>query len=793
MKSYPNWQRINYLPCSPLGDAGEFLTGSKAHIELSRKAASEGMVLLKNDGDLLPFAAGQKLAVFGKAQIDYAKGGGGSGYTYTAYDRNFTEGLEIKEQEGTLFLFKPLSDYYRKAVASLYTAMRERGQTVYAGLIGEPELPDALLNEARAFTDTALVTISRFSRESVDRTGEPYDGDFYLSHEEEAMVRKVLEAFPKVAVILNTGGMMDVTWFKDDPRVQSVLLAWQAGQEGGLAAADILVGEVTPSGHLCDTFADRFSSYPNAEHFNDSPDYLEYAEDIFVGYRYFETFEQAKDKVCYPFGYGLSYTTFATSVPLLSVYSDHYTVTVSVKNTGDRPGKEVIQLYAEAPQGKLGKPSRILIGFKKTRLLAPGEEDTRTLNFTKYQLSSYDDLGKIRKSAYVLEAGEYGFYLGENVRDAKKLPETIMIPETEIIEELTERCRPRRLKERLTAAGTMEALPTDFDTPLPKFYEELCPAEYETPDEVPWKSIKAWKMRPEDVPPQFIDVFNGKVDFEDFFRVLSIEQKISLLGGQPNRGSANTFGFGNIPYYGVPNAMTADGPAGVRISPKAGVKTTAWPTATLLACTFNEDLLFELGEATAEEMAENGFGIWLAPAINIHRNPLCGRNFEYYSEDPYLAGKLAAALVRGVQKHGIAVSVKHFACNNKETNRKECDSRVSERALREIYLKAFEIAVKEGGCWTIMTSYNLVNGVRASENKDLLTGILREEWGFDGVTESDWVTHGLHDREIAAGNNVKMPCGNPKYVLSQYEKGLLSEEEIDRSAKQVLKLLLKLA
>ncbi|MBO4411324.1 MAG: glycoside hydrolase family 3 C-terminal domain-containing protein [Lachnospiraceae bacterium] len=793
MKSYPKWQRINYMPCTPLGDEGEYLTGSTAHIELSRKAAAEGMVLLKNEQNCLPFQKGQKLAVFGKAQIDYAKGGGGSGYTYTAYSRNVTEGLEIKENEGKVQLFAPLSAYYREAVKPLYKAIEETGKVAYPGLIGEPELPDELVKEARAFTDTAVITISRFSRESFDRQGIPGDGDFYLSPAEETMVQKVLASFDRVVVLLNTGGMMDVTWFKDLPKVQGVLLLWQAGMEGGLAAADLLCGDATPSGHLADTFADRFASYPNAEHFNDSPDYLEYGEDIFVGYRYFETFPEAKKHVCYPFGYGLSYTAFETSVPMLSVYPDHYTVTVSIKNTGSRAGKAVIQLYAEAPQGKLGKPSRSLIGFKKTKELQPGEEDTRTLNFTKYQLSSYDDLGKVRKSAYVLEKGEYHFYLGENVRDAKELPETLVIPEDEVIEQLTARCTPKRLKARLTASGEMEALPTDFETPLPPYDTAHCPLEADTPDENNWKRPKLYKLKPEERPIDFAEVAKGNVDFELFFSKLSLEQKISLLGGQPNRGAANTFGFGNLLWFNIPNAMTADGPAGVRITPNAGVNTTAFPCATLLACTFNEALLFEIGEAAAAEMAENGFGIWLAPAINIHRNPLCGRNFEYYSEDPYLAGRLASHLVQGVQKHGIAVSVKHFACNNKETNRKESDSRVSERALREIYLKAFEICVKEGGAWTLMSSYNLINGVRASENKDLLTGILRGEWGFDGVVTTDWVTHGLQDREIAAGNTIKMPCGLPSYVLEQVKSGALSEEDVDREARRVLKLILKLA
>ena len=265
-----------------------------------------------------------------------------------------------------------------------------------------------------------------------------------------------------------------------------------------------------------------------------------------------------------------------------------------------------------------------------------------------------------------------------------------------------------------------------------------------------------------------------------------------MLGGQPNRGPANTFGFGNLSLFGIPNAMTADGPAGLRIQPQCGVCTTAFPCATLLACTWNEGLLYAVGKAAAEEIKENGIGIWLAPAINIHRNPLCGRNFEYYSEDPLVAGTLSGALVRGVQSEGVATSVKHFACNNKETNRRESDSRLSERALREIYLKNFEICVKTAQPWTIMTSYNIINGTRASENKELLTGILRGEWGFEGLVTTDWYTHGEQWKEIAAGNDIKMGCGMPKHTLKMLQDGKLDRQDVISSVKRLLELLLKL-
>ena len=291
---------------------------------------------------------------------------------------------------------------------------------------------------------------------------------------------------------------------------------------------------------------------------------------------------------------------------------------------------------------------------------------------------------------------------------------------------------------------------------------------------------------------RFSDVADGKMTLDEFMDILTLDDCINLLGGQPNTGCANTFGMGNLPEYGVPNVMTADGPAGLRILPKCGVNTTAWPCATLLASTWDEELVEKVGKAGAEEVKENNISIWLTPACNIHRSPLCGRNFEYYSEDPYLAGKTGAAMVRGIQSQHIGASVKHFAANNKETNRKDSDSRVSERALREIYLKQFEIIVKEAHPYTIMSSYNLINGIHASENKELLTGILRDEWGFDGLVTTDWWTFGEHYRETKAGNDIKMAAGYPERIKEAYEKGLITEAEIRLSARRILNMILKI-
>lgn len=778
MKKQPKWQRIRFMPCTPLGEDGRCVTGSQAHIELSRQAGGEGMVLLKNDEKLLPFAPGTRLALFGKGGVDYVKGGGGSGDVTVAYVRNLVEGLGIKQQEGKVELFAPLNDYYTAYMKEQYAQGKEPGRCP------EAPLPAELLEQARSFTDTAVISICRFSGEGWDRTGAAYDGDFYLSREEEALVKAVEAAFPRIAVVLNTGGMMDTLWFKDNPKIQSALLSWQAGMEGGLATADILCGDVCPSGRLTDTFAVNFAAYPSSDTFNESEDYVTYNEDIFVGYRYFETIPGAAEKVCYPFGYGLSYTSFAMQAQA-DMEGENITVHASVCNTGEVSGKQVVQVYAQAPQGQLGKPHRVLVGFAKTRLLSPGEEETVHISFTPYTFASYDDTGAVSKSAWVLEKGEYTFHVGSNVRETQQLTFTYSLAEDRVLEQVQPRCQPRQLDWRLLADGTRGQAENQPALPRPG----MDPA---VPQGLPsdMKPNAGGDIRQTEY--SLMDVFAGKVSLDAFMDTLTLEEMVYMLGGQPNRGVANVWGMGGLYSHGIPCVMTADGPAGVRINAECGVNTTAFPCATLLACTWNEELLEQIGIAAALEVKENGIGSWLAPAMNIHRNPLCGRNFEYYAEDPLVAGRMATAMVKGVQSQGIATSVKHFACNNKEVNRFESDSRLSERALREIYLKGFEIAVKEAQPMTLMSSYNLVNGIRSSENYDLLTGILREEWGFQGLVTTDWWCHGVQYKEIAAGNDIKMPKGNPEHTLQMLREGKLDEASVRTSARRLMELILRL-
>ena len=778
------WGRAWYQPCLPLGGDGTRVTGSQEHIQLSRQAAREGMVLLKNQGRALPLEKGAKLALFGKATMDYVKGGGGSGDVTVAYTRNLYEGLKTKEPQ--VQILEPLADFYRENVSAQYA------QGVVPGFTREPEIPEELLAQAKAWTDTAVISICRFSGEGWDRKGIPGDGDFYLTKEEQEMVETVTGNFDRVIVVLNVGGMVDTSWFFANDRIQAVLLAWQGGIEGGLAAADLLCGEVSPSGKLTDTFAVSFDDYPSSEGFNESEDYVEYTEDIYVGYRYFETISGAAGKVNYPFGYGLSYTSFSREYLGAFLEDGVISVDVRVTNIGGRPGKEVVQLYYGAPQGRLGKPAKELGAFGKTRLLEAGDSQVMRLTMREDSMASYDDLGKVKKSAYVLEAGIYRFWLGGSVREAKEIPFFVEKDEAEIVAQYSEKCAPRALKRRLLSDGTFEEMPQrpERERVLGLAPQDVDKLEGVIPAVLERKQVQL-SQPPAPGTVMLADVAEGKATLDQLIAQLTDEELAELLGGQPNTGVANTYGMGNIPDHRVPNIMTADGPAGLRIQPQCGVCTTAWPCATLLACSWNEDLVYQVGAAGAAEVKENNIGIWLTPAMNIHRSPLCGRNFEYYSEDPLVAGKMGAAMIRGIQSQHIGASMKHFACNNKETNRKASDSRVSERAMREIYLKGFEIAVKEAQPWTIMSSYNLINGCHASENRELLTDILRDEWGFEGAVTTDWWTFAEHYLETKAGNDIKMGCGYPDRLLEALEKGLITRKEMEICGRRILELILK--
>ena len=642
-------------------------------------------------------------------------------------------------------------------------------------MLAEPEIPEKLVNEAKEFTDTAIITVNRYSAEGEDRFNDGKDLYFEISPAEKKMIKIVEDNFSNIIVLLNTGAMIDTSWFSENSKIQAALMIWQGGMEGALATADVLMGEVNPSGKLCDTCAKCFDDYPSSEGYHESEEYVKYTEDIFVGYRYFETVPGKKESVVYPFGYGLSYTTFEFSAPIAFETDGKIFVSISVKNTGDVCGKEVVQLYYSAPKGKITKPSYELCGFKKTKLLAPDEEETLIISFEINDMASFDDMGDIEENAYVLEKGEYKIHIGNSVRNLTELSYKYEINENKIIKNCKPYCAPSRLDKRLTASG-------EYIKPKAKEQKSFSfNCEYANVEKIP-QDKNDYKY--------LIDVVNGKISLDNFISQISAEEMIELLHGQESTGVSNTDGMGGLSKFGIPCPMTIDGPAGVRISPETGIRTTAFPVATMLACTWNTDILEEIGVAGAMECKENNLSIWLTPALNIHRSPLCGRNFEYYSEDPFVSGKMAAAMVRGIQSQNIAAVPKHFACNNKETNRRDSDSVVSQRALREIYLRGFEICIKESEPKLIMSSYNLLNGKRTSENSELLMGILREEWGFRGVVTSDWYNYASKTKEIIAGNDIRMPPTASNDTKEAYAKGEITRNQLAVCVKRLLELIM---
>ncbi len=785
--------RFRYQPCLPLGEDGRRVTASPKHIKLSREAATEGMVLLKNENNALPLKQGEKIALFGKATIEYIKGGGGSGDVHTPYIRNIFDGFAEKQNDGKVSVYMPLVEFYKEYVERESVNVLTQEQinarwdivnnmefcqkrddmtydTFAAMHVKEAEVPDELIKSASEWAETAIITISRFSAEGVDR--RPIGNDYYLSDLEKELIDKACKLFKKVVIVINSGATTDCEYFAENNDVGAVLFAWQGGLEGGSAIADVLCGDVNPSGKLADTIAKSYDCYPCKEEFWESFLHLDYSDDIYVGYRYFETIPGANKHVRYPFGFGLSYTNFDLSEKVCCESDGKIIAVATVKNTGCFAGKEVVQLYYSAPQGLLGKPARELAAFKKTALLAPGESETVVLSFNIKDMASFDDLGKISKSAYVLEEGKYSFYLGTSVRNAEKLDYEYEVKENTVTEQLNNWCKPFRLEKRMLANGSFEALPQGEGSYR---YGVNNPTGAKAPDE----TVK-------------FDYVGTSISMDEFVAQFTLDELMDFVGGHAPTGVANTGCFGGLPRLEVPAVPTADGPAGLRLEPQTGIPTTAWPCATLLACTWNPELIFAVGAAGGAEVRENNLGIWLTPALNIHRDPLCGRNFEYYSEDPLVAGKSAAAAIKGIQSQKVAVSMKHFACNNKEANRYDIDSRVSERALREIYLKGFEIAVKEADPWTVMSSYNRINGQHTSESYELLTEILRNEWGFKGMVVTDWGVKNDPVKEVKAGNDMKMHCGYPEDLKAAYDRGELTRADLELCVKRILETFNKL-
>ena len=737
--------RFLYQPVLPMGKDGRLVTGCKAHRTLAANAAAEGTVLLKNDGTL-PLKPGAKICMFGSGVGEFLFGGGGSGRVNTTNRITLAQGLEAAAARGELSLFSELVDFYTKEndkiVAEAFSQMSTREFYIWNRhrVRRAPEVPEALYRRAVEFGDTAIFCLSRFSSEGDDcgdRSGN--EGDFTLWPEEQVLLDRLTRDFEKVIVVLNVCGVVSTREYKNNDRIGAVLYAMYGGSMAGEVLTDILLGKRYPSGHLQDTMAETIDDYPTTRTFRESKYFVNYTEDIFIGYRYFETFRP--EAVTYPFGYGLGYTTFSMTCKSATLEKFTVKLVVNVKNTGNGLGKEVAQVYMSAPQGKLGKAKKVLCAFGKTRELKPGEEVDLKLHFDIRAFGSFDDLGKICKSAFLLEKGGYTISLGNNVRDTKDCL-TFHLNEDMIVRRCHSYMAPRALKERLTADGTLEALPQAQKA-------EHKPVRYKLKDKAPEQPIPLIKALAEDR----LDAFMAGMSTEDI---------AEMLYGHPMMCNADTNGIGMMPrgklnVAQVPNVPTADGPAGLRTFYDSDVTATHLPCANAISQSWNLKLAERLAVIGALEVKENNIGIWLTPALNIHRNPMCGRNYEYFSEDPLVSGLFAASTVKGIQSQNIAATVKHYLANNKEFNRKESDSRVSERALREIYLKGFEICIKKANPWCLMTAYNLVNGEQSSTNWEAINGILRGEWKYDGVVMTDWRAFSDLNDEVYAGSDVKMP------------------------------------
>ena len=737
---------------------------------------------------------GERVAVFGRMAFHYYKSGLGSGgLVNTRYVMGILDAL--KECEGVHLDEKLMGIYEDWIKENPYDEGQGWGRVPWCQK--EMEVTEEMLECARS-NDVSLVIIGRTAGEDQDNNAKA--GSYCLTETEEDMIHRVCEVSERTVVVLNVGNIIDMSWV-EKYRPQAVLYVWQGGQEGGNGVADVLTGKVCACGKLTDTIAADIKDYPSTENFGD-PFKNYYKEDIYVGYRYFETF--ARDKVLYPFGYGLSYTTFEMKAEVLKNTGDKITVSATVANTGEVKGKEVVQVYVKVPQGKLGNPARKLIGFAKTKELESGEQEEVCIAIPKYDMASYDDSGVTgHKSCYVLEEGTYEIFVGSDVRSAVYVG--CYEEELRVIEELEEAYAPvekfQRMKAVLLPDGTYQAVTEDVPV------RTIDPQERranEMPETYVYTGDKGYKL---------VDVLDKKVSMEEFVAQISEEDLIAMFRGEGmcspkvTAGTAAAFGgvTDSLNALGIPVGCCSDGPSGIRMD--CGTKAFSLPNGTSLGCTFNVELVGALYEMTGKELRLNKIDSLLGPGMNIHRNPLNGRNFEYISEDPILTGRICAAQVKAMAKSGIGSTIKHFCGNNQEVGRSTSDSVISERALREIYLKGFEIAVKEGGARSVMTTYGSVNGLWTAGSYDLCTMILRKEWGFDGIVMTDWwakSNYEGHQAEVqvkapmvAAQNDIYMVVSDAKSnpenddVEEMLHAGKITLGELQRNAANILGFLLK--
>lgn len=788
----------------------------KKNMERARALASQGMVLLKNDGVLPLERTGMKIALFGSGARRTVKGGTGSGDVNSRIVVNVEQGLKnaglkIVTEEWLTEYDRLCEQHMASHMKKVMGIMQEKGAAGIPDVLAipfvDPDVPaitQDLLDVMDA--DAAVYVIGRTSGEAKDRRLDP--GDYYLTDNEKQNLDKLTETFGNVIVVLNVGGVIDTSYLTSRTGIGAIILMSQAGNISGDALADILTGKVNPSGHLTATWAKRYEDYPGSDsfgHINGNLDDEYYTEGIFVGYRYFDTFGV---EPAYPFGFGLSYTTFAIEESSVRILDNHVEVTVKIRNIGNRhAGREVVQIYYSAPDGKLEKPWQTLAGFAKTKLLKPGECQEVRVTFPITDMASYDE----ETASYVLERGHYYIRVGTHSRNTH-VAAKLWLEEPVVTRQLKNVMQPVSVICEISKATASAYTYPGEDREKQEALELELLASVISEEKVSYRSDGEFtKIRESSFT--FEDILKGTITLPELVSGMSTEELATLCVGTARGGFGETsmIGAASAAVPGaagdttsllmearrIPNIVLADGPAGLRLSksfvtdnenriiPGLGESAlggmellfggpvperpenaidyyqycTAIPIATLLAQSWDPELIEEAGDIVGEEMEEFGVTLWLAPGMNIQRNPLCGRNFEYYSEDPILSGLCAAADTRGVQKHkGCGTTIKHFAMNNLEDNRTHNSSNASERTIREIYLKGFEIAIRECTPLSVMTSYNLINGIHTANNYDLITSVLRDEWGYEGLVMTDWGTTGRGD--LSPADSLKYGCSD---------------------------------
>ncbi|MBR3807228.1 MAG: glycoside hydrolase family 3 C-terminal domain-containing protein [Lachnospiraceae bacterium] len=804
--------------------SGEMSEREKKNLKVAYKAACESIVLLKNE-KVLPLK-NKKVALYGPGVTRTIKGGTGSGEVNERHSITILEGMENRGFEVTTK--KWIEDYeasyeageiaHNKDQRNIFKMLKAKS---FMGLMFKGYTPPAgraITQEdiIKSDTDTAIYVLSRQAGEGGDRKAEK--GDLYITDEERDAISTCVKNYKNFVLVINSGCSIDMSFVNEIHGIGAILFICQLGTEGGNAFADTVSGKVTPSGKLTDTWAKQYADIPfynEYSYLNGNVDDEYYKEGIYVGYRYFDSFGV---EPCYPFGYGLSYTEFSIFSSGVQIDKTKVYLDTTVTNIGGiYSGKEVVQVYVSAPNGKLDKEYQSLAAFAKTKELAPGESEILRLSFDMADLSSYDE----KRASYVLDAGEYIVRLGNSSRSTVAvavvtLDEEVVVskhcnvcPMVEEMEEL--KSSPKDKEEVNPGVPRLVVKAEDFET---KTYQYETPAIYRD---------------------EKVDAFVNSLTIKE---MVEIVVGIGMFGGETRFNMPGSVGNTTSKFWdrGLANVTLCDGPAGLRITKRAVVQkngtlkpvelpisvfemfpefiqnfmkadpekgtvvyqyTTAFPVTAALAQSWNVELLEEVGKAIFLEMKEYGCTFWLAPAVNIHRNPLCGRNFEYVSEDPFLTGEVAAAITKGIQQEeGYYATVKHFACNNMEENRNRVSSNLSERTLREIYLRGFERAVRKGHAKAIMTSYNRINSCYAPNSYDLCTKVLRNEWGFDGVVMTDWFStnRGFGNNALAmkAGNDLIMPGGGSykKEILSGVKSGMIQEDDVRRCCANVVRAIM---